>query len=383
MKTTNFRLLATMFTLAAVITITIPANAQRRSTERSNVNRTEKSAHERRDVVQKKNTTQNHNSRPANTTRNKVNKSYDVKRYNSSAQSNKSSRNGNAAISKNNNRNSNTYRNPNPASANSRREVQDRNRSLSVQSNSKRPDVSERGRISYGSSATRINSENNSSDRRNQSRSVSKGYDRPEERGVTGRTRIDENDRRYTPNRNYKGSSKYWSDRDRPSKMNYNHTDRNFWKNYNYNHYSHWDRRWENYRWNAGSWRDYYRGYNPYSFRYSKYYYHSHRYGHVLRKFVYQPMIFVHNHQRYYCYDGHFFRYHRGIGYVLVDMPYGFAFDYLPVDFERVYINGYLYFRIGNLFFEYSDYGYRLIHYPERYFAINFEISGNDWTYGY
>jgi len=54
----------------------------------------------------------------------------------------------------------------------------------------------------------------------------------------------------------------------------------------------------------------------------------------------------------------------------LVDLPYGFTFEYLPDDYyERVYINGYLYFRVGNLFFEATNYGYRLIHYPERYYA--------------
>ena len=74
---------------------------------------------------------------------------------------------------------------------------------------------------------------------------------------------------------------------------------------------------------------------------------------------------------RYYCHDGHFFRFRRGIGYVLVDMPFGFSFEYLPHGYERVYINGYLYFRVGNLFFEYSPFGFKLVHYPERYFAYD------------
>lgn len=381
MKTTNFRLLATMFTLAAVITIAIPSNAQRRNTESSNANRTEKSDRDRKEIIQKKNTTQNHNSKPQSTSRSKVNNSYDIKRNNSSATKNKSNNNQSPAFSRSHYQNSNSYRSTSPVKVNSSRENQVKSRTQSVQPNTRQKDISERNNNSIESSVARINRQSSGSDRRNQSQSISNGYERPESRNETGQTKIDENDRRYTPNRDYRGSNKYWSDGERPSKMNYNHSDRNFWKNYNYNKYNHWDRSWENYRWSANSWRDYYRGYNPYSFRYNKYYYHHHRYGHVLRRFVYQPVIFMHNHHKYYCYDGHFFRYHRGIGYVLVDIPYGFAFDYLPGDFERVYINGYLYFRIGNLFFEYSDFGYRLIHYPERYFTINIDFAVNDWMY--
>jgi hypothetical protein len=74
---------------------------------------------------------------------------------------------------------------------------------------------------------------------------------------------------------------------------------------------------------------------------------------------------------KYYCYDGFFFRYRSGVGYVLVDIPFGMDFEYLPDEYERVYVNGYLYFRVGNLFFEGTGYGFRLVHYPERYYAYN------------
>ena len=70
----------------------------------------------------------------------------------------------------------------------------------------------------------------------------------------------------------------------------------------------------------------------------------------------------------------------RGIGYVLVDLPYGLTFSYLPHGYETVYINGYLYFRVGNLFFEYSDYGFQLVHYPERYYAFDNDYH-NDGYY--
>jgi hypothetical protein len=79
----------------------------------------------------------------------------------------------------------------------------------------------------------------------------------------------------------------------------------------------------------------------------------------------------MHNNYRYYCHNGHFFRYHPSIGYVLVDVPFGLTFRYLPSGYERVYINGYLYFRVGNLFFEWTNYGFSLVHFPERYYAYD------------
>lgn len=193
--------------------------------------------------------------------------------------------------------------------------------------------------------------------------------------------RLDNHDRRYEPNNNYRGSDRYWSGDRRPGNMNYNHHDRDFYRHYDYRKYNHWDHNWERYRWNLNSWRDYYRGYHPYSFRYHKYYFHHPVYGHVIRKFHHSPVVFVHNHYRYYCYDGHFFRYHRGIGYVLVNMPYGIVFEQLPHDYDRVYINGYLYFRIGNLFLEFTGNGFSLVHYPERYYAWddNYVIDGYNY----
>ncbi len=107
------------------------------------------------------------------------------------------------------------------------------------------------------------------------------------------------------------------------------------------------------------------------SFRFhTNYYYHPY-YGHVISRFVSRPYLFMHNRHRYYSIDGHFFRYEPGIGYVLVDMPYGYTFDFLPQGYQTVFINGYVYFRVGNLFFEYTDYGFSLVHYPERYYAYD------------
>lgn len=164
---------------------------------------------------------------------------------------------------------------------------------------------------------------------------------------------------RNAPSRDYKGSDRYWSERERPN-INNNRDSRNF---------SHWDRSWENYRWNDRSWYDYYHGYRPYSYKYHKHYYHHPKYGHVIKRFVVKPVVFVFNHTPFYCYDGYFFNYRRGVGYILTDLPYGVVFPELPYDYERVFINGYLYYRVGNLFFEYDGFGYRLVYYPELFLA--------------
>jgi len=183
--------------------------------------------------------------------------------------------------------------------------------------------------------------------------------------------RLERSEKRTVPGKNYRGSEKYWSRRQAAGRPNHRNKDGRFYKKYDFRKYKHWDREWERYRWNRDSWRGYYSSYHPYSYRFHKYYYHHPRYGHVIRRFTGRPWFFIHNHHRYYCFNGHFFRHFRGVGYVLVDMPYGIIFERIPVGYEQVYINGYLYFRIGNLFFEMTRYGFRLVHYPERYFAYD------------
>ena len=51
-------------------------------------------------------------------------------------------------------------------------------------------------------------------------------------------------------------------------------------------------------------------------------------------------------------------------------MPYGVVFQKLPSGYEKVYINGFLYFRVDNLYFEANPNGFALIHYPERYHSL-------------
>jgi hypothetical protein len=47
-----------------------------------------------------------------------------------------------------------------------------------------------------------------------------------------------------------------------------------------------------------------------------------------------------------------------------VGMPSNLTFSYLPVGYEEVYIRGQLYYRYGEVYFEYSPWGYRIIPRP-------------------
>ena len=300
----KFRLLATIITLAAVITATTPLNAQRRSSANSTNDEkveTSRSGNKNKNVSEKVATRNSQINREEKNNKSNSDKAID----NASKKS----------------RRSTGYTTNDNKSNNNKKEVYNSNR---------------------------VGTTNNSE----------RYYHNP-------------NDSKYKPNDNYRGSNEYWSSDFRTDKRPYNHTNKYSKRNNNFNTYNHWDRSWEGYRWNQNSWINYYEFYNPYSYRNNKYYYHHNYYGHVIRKFAFRPQIFIHNHTKYYCYDGHFFRYHNRVGYVLVDMPFGMAFEYLPNDYERVYINGFLYFRVDNLFFEPTNYGFQLVHYPERYYAYN------------
>jgi hypothetical protein len=386
MKTTNFRLFVTMITLAAVITIgTAPATAQRRST---GVNNTE--TREQKSNTEKKSSEQTQNNSNNNRSATTVNKSASTQnRQTTPAQRNTNVRTetSNRAVSPQGN---NTQRRETTAPQVTRNQSNTNNNST-VNTNSERNRNVEQNRNQTQNNSSTVNRANDNSTRRNSSTSVSSGseYNRnvnnPEARRSTENARriyrIDENDRRYTPNNDFKGNNQSWSQNHRPANMYYNHNDRNFYRNYNYWSYKHWDRSWESYRWNFYSWRDYYNGYNPYSYRFHRNYAYHPRYGHVIKRFVVRPIILSHNNIRYYCYDGHFFRHLRGVGYVLVDIPFGIVFNTLPYEYERVYINGYLYFRIGNLFFERTNFGFSLVHYPERYYALNDGFSNGGYYF--
>ena len=358
----KFRLLATIITLAAVITATNSTNAQRRSTATSTNNeKVENNRSGNKSNIEKKSTFREIAKQPQTNNRS-VKSSQEVKRHNSPTNKGKRSESGqtsarsggnnksdrSAAVSKSN-QNVNTDR--------ERTGKGTYNESKDLKSNSDRA-VAKTSDMSRRSTGYTTDSKSNDSERYNSNRTRTGN--------ITERYNHNADDIRYKPNREYKGSDKYWSSDFRGDKRN-----NNYKGNQKYHNYKHWDRNWENYRWNHNSWRKYYGYYNPYSYRNHKHYYHHNYYGHVIRRFVHRPQIYIHNHTRYYCYDGFFFRYRSGIGYVLVDVPFGMTFEFLPNDYERVFVNGYLYFRVGNLFFERSNNGYQLVHYPERYFTYN------------
>jgi len=386
MKTINFRLLASIVVLAAITIAVIPANAQRRNSEdRNTASHARRDDRTRKSTVQKKSTFNNNTRRDSRSTPigNDRNINRDVKPKRDVLPS----------------RNKNTGTHSVQNSSNRIRNVEP-DRRVSSSRNDKRREVAtakERPTTRKAPASNRVyrrdgqsQMNRNKSTREATNERVQKGdlannrYRGSEERRTSGGTarakgnsasrartiyNLDKNDRRYRTNDNYKGSNKYWSGKYRPQNKHLQKDRWNYYRNYDYRKYHHWDHMWENYRWNYNSWMDYYNSYRPYSYKFHKYYYHHPVFGHVIRRFVREPFVFFHNNHRYYCYDGYFFRYHRGIGYVLADIPFGMTFSSLPGDYERVYINGYLYFRVGNLFFEYSDYGFRLVHYPERYFA--------------
>ena len=233
-------------------------------------------------------------------------------------------------------------------------------------------------------SSTSVSTNNNNNNNNNNNRNVNTPDARRTTENARTTYRLDENDSRYRPNSNFSGNNQYWSFNNRPGNMNYNRNDRNFYRNYNFHTYSHWNRQWETYYWNVYSWRDYYRAYHTQSYLFHRNYVFNTRYGHVIKRFnnSSRPIIFYHRNIAYYCYNGHFFRHVRGVGYVLVDIPFGITFSTLPYEYERVYINGYLYFRIGNLFFERTPMGFSLIHYPERYYAFEIGFRNGGYFFG-
>ncbi|HCE56232.1 MAG TPA: hypothetical protein DER09_00190 [Prolixibacteraceae bacterium] len=363
MKTITFRLLATMITLAAVTTSTNTLNAQRRST--GNSEKTEQAGKvksERRETVREKSGSRDnaYERKAAGRTVKNIN---EVKR-NSSVQRNEQERS-RGTISGRTEQTQKTQRNPENRNSYERsdrdnrtsvKSGNDRDRDYNRTNNEWRNAESRNDERRTSGSVERVTRGNYEADRNGRSDRIS---------GVSNRERyhLNDNDNRYKPNDNYKGGKNYWSSEIR------NHNKQG--KKYNSGHYNHWDNHWEYYRWNHNSWRNYYSYYDPYSYRHHKYYFQHPYYGHVIRRFVYEPAIFIHNHNRYYCYDGHFFRHRPGVGYILVDIPYGMQFEFIPDDYEMVNINGYLYYRVGNLFFEYTRSGYELVHYPERYYAYD------------
>lgn len=95
----------------------------------------------------------------------------------------------------------------------------------------------------------------------------------------------------------------------------------------------------------------------------SRYFEHP-RYGRVYERFDYNPIVFHHSRDNYYYYGNQFYTYRRGVGYCIVEPPRNVYFRTLPAECERVYINGNVFFRHGDLFFQFSPRGYSIVTSP-------------------
>ncbi len=382
MKPIKIKLIVTGFILATVIiTAGIPASAQRRQTNREA--QEPKDDKQIKSTVKQKSTFRDYDSSRRSSGNSSVKRNQEVRQKNAQVPTRAESRS-NRSVQKTTTpdrqnepgrvttkppqqRRETTTRSNAPVTRERTQAVPNSNR-RNNSSSQRNSTVQPRQRTNNSGSA---NSRYDNSKRRSSIQNSGQATRRPNSGNRNNMYQLDKNDRRYSVNRNYKGNDQNWSGRYRSNNRHYNQFDRDYFRHYDYRKYNHWNHQWENYRWNYNSWIDYYNGYHPRSYMYHRNYYHHPVYGHVIRKFVHRPVIFVHNHHRYYDYDGHLFRFYRGVGYVLVDVPFGLVVEYLPAGYEQVYINGYLYFRVGNLFFENTDLGFRLVHYPERYYAYN------------
>ena len=164
-------------------------------------------------------------------------------------------------------------------------------------------------------------------------------------------------------------------------KPNYRANNRNVWENRNYSR-----REWEQrqYNWNDHHWNfsHYYRkGTVPYYFRNNNHYWYYPEYGHILRGFRHEPIIFYSGRIPYYFEDGFFYRYYSGIGYVWIEEPYGIWFNELPYGAVRVRIGGRMYFRLGNAYFRLGHSGFHLVVLTDRFYdkyydrGVSFSVS--------
>ena len=120
---------------------------------------------------------------------------------------------------------------------------------------------------------------------------------------------------------------------------------------------------------NDNSWSrdDRYSEYHPkYHRKYqsSHEYYEHPRYGRVYEQFDCSPVVFRHERNNYYYYGNHFYTYRRGVGYCVVEAPRNVYFSRLPMECNRVHINGQVLFSNGDLYFQLSPRGYAIVPAP-------------------
>jgi len=106
----------------------------------------------------------------------------------------------------------------------------------------------------------------------------------------------------------------------------------------------------------------------PAHFHGDRYYYYAPKYGHAVRKFHSSPIVFHARGDKFFFYNDHFYRYHKGIGYVWIENPYGMVFHKLPHGTVLVHIGGRPYYRYGNVFFAHGPYGFEVVRLPARYY---------------
>jgi len=368
MKTMYFRLLATIITLAAVTTANQSVNAQRRNTATSETRSREVSTNERADKIERKGTSRNEAIEKSATTREV--KQSNVERY--------SDRNTSQSANSNTGRTQSELKRGSTNTEQTKSAVDNQVRNSNIENNNR--NTANNKSVSTRNEVVTPKTDNNNDRRATSNSGVRKGNARStvtNTGSVSNRNSNHENtkytsekyyhnssDSRYKPNENYRGSRQNWSSDIRSQTTYHNNSNVNVHVNY-------WDRRWENYCWNQNSWVNYYGYYNPYAYRNYKYYYHHKYYGDVIRRFEVQPLVLMYAGLPYYYFEGNFFRYQKRVGYVLVDMAFGTTFDYLPDGYERVFINGFPYYRFGNLFFENTLAGFQLVHYPERYYTFD------------
>jgi len=98
-------------------------------------------------------------------------------------------------------------------------------------------------------------------------------------------------------------------------------------------------------------------------------YFNHPKHGRVYHHFDHNPVVFHHSGGNYYYSGNHFYTYRNGIGYCAVEAPRNVYFRSLPLHCERVYVNGHVLYRNGDLFFQLSPRGYSVVPSP---FEIRF-----------
>jgi len=125
------------------------------------------------------------------------------------------------------------------------------------------------------------------------------------------------------------------------------------------------DGNYEHKNWNSReNHKEYRPKYNSRNKHYDSDYYDHPRYGRVYQRFDRNPVVYHHNRDDYYYYGKHFYSYRRGVGYCVVEPPRHVYFRQLPADCERVYVNGNVLFRNGDLYFQLSPRGYAMVNLP-------------------